>query len=161
VIPGDQNLGIFITLEQRSNETYQLTHPAAYLGGILRGALSVSVGDQAYITCPQTKLKAILNYHDEGWLGRSVNKVDGVIFRYDPDKEDKLRVKDVPDAEVLARLSGPWKEKIIFTLGPKPFVSRCLLLFAAIILCVKILIMDSCRINTRPRSKLLCSTSLH
>lgn len=122
VMPGEHNLGIFITLEKRNNETYQLTHPAAHLGGLLRGALSVSVGDVAYITCPETKLKAILHYYDEGWLSRSTNKVDGVIFRYDPENDDKTRIRDVPDEDVLVRLSGAWKEKISFTMGPKPFV---------------------------------------
>ncbi|KIH93444.1 hypothetical protein SPBR_04191 [Sporothrix brasiliensis 5110] len=121
VMPGEHNLGIFITLEKRDNETYQLTHPAAHLGGLLRGALSVSVGDMAYITCPETKLKAILHYYDEGWLSRSTNMVDGVIFRYDPKNDDKMRIRDVPDEDVLVRLNGPWKEKITFTMGPKPF----------------------------------------
>ena len=37
VVAGAHNLGIFITLKNRDNEEYQLTHPAAYLGGILRG----------------------------------------------------------------------------------------------------------------------------
>lgn len=123
VSPGEHNLGIFITLERRDQETYQLTHPAAHLGGILRGALAVSVADVAYITCPKTKIKAILNYLEDGWLGRAQNKMEGIIFKYDPDKDDKTRIKDVPDADVLARLSGNWKDKIVFTLGPKPVVS--------------------------------------
>jgi hypothetical protein len=116
-------MGIFITLEKRDGETYQLTHPAAHLGGILRGALSVSVSEMAYITCPETKIKCILHYVEEGWLGRSTNKVDGVIFRYDPENDNKSRVQDVPDEDVLARLSGPWKERVFFTLGPKPVKS--------------------------------------
>ncbi|KAI1333737.1 hypothetical protein F5Y15DRAFT_326173 [Xylariaceae sp. FL0016] len=124
VSPGEHNLGIFITLEKRNNETYQLTHPAAHLGGILRGSLSVTVGDMAYITCPSTKLKAILNYVEEGWLGRAQNKVEGVIFKYDPEKDDKTRIKDVPDSDVVARLGGAWKDKIVFTLGPKPVDSH-------------------------------------
>ncbi len=123
VMPGEHNLGIFITVDKRDNETYQLTHPAAHLGGILRGALSVSVGDVAYVTCPKTKLKAILQYFDEGWLGRSTNKVEGIIFRYDPENDNKTKIKDVPEADILVRLSGPWKEKIVLTLGPKPVVS--------------------------------------
>lgn len=125
VSPGEHNLGIFITLEKRDNETYQLKHPAAHLGGILRGTLSVSVGDYAYITCTRTKLKAILHYVEEGWLGRAQNKVEGVIFKYDPDKDDKIRIKDVPDSDVVARLGGVWKDRIVFTLGPKPLVSSC------------------------------------
>lgn len=123
VMPGEHNLGIFITLERRGHETYQLTHPAAHLGGLLRGALSVSVGDVAYVTCPETRIKAILHYYEEGWLGRSTNKVEGVVFRYDPDKDDKTKIKDVPDDDVLIRLGGSWKERIIYTLGPKPVVS--------------------------------------
>ena len=123
VSPGEHNLGIFITLERRNNETYQLTHPAAHLGGILRGALAVSVADVAYITCPQTKMKVILNYLEDGWLGRAQNKVEGVIFKYDPEKDDKTKIKDIPDSDVLARLGGNWKDKIVFTLGPKPVVS--------------------------------------
>ncbi|KAK6953703.1 hypothetical protein Daesc_006008 [Daldinia eschscholtzii] len=124
VSPGEHNLGIFITLERRDNETYQLKHPAAHLGGILRGSLSVSVGDYAYITCPQTKLKTILHYIEDGWLGRAQNKMEGVIFKYDPDKDDKTRIKDVPDSDVVARLGGAWKDRIVFTLGPKPVDSH-------------------------------------
>lgn len=123
VMPGEHNLGIFITVERRDHETYQLTHPAAHLGGILRGALSVSVGDMAYVTCPETKLKAILRYYDDGWLGRTTNKVEGIIFRYDPEKDDKRQIQDVPEADILVRLGGPWKEKIVFTVGSKPLVS--------------------------------------
>lgn len=117
-------MGIFITLKNRDNETYRLTHPAAHLGGLLRGSLSVSVSEIAYFTCPQTKIKAILHYVEEGWLGRTTNKIDGVIFKYDPENDDKTRVQDVADEDVLARLSGPWREKVVFTLGPRPVVSN-------------------------------------
>ncbi|KAK4042964.1 hypothetical protein C8A01DRAFT_13434 [Parachaetomium inaequale] len=124
VMPGEHNLGIFITVERRDHETYQLTHPAAHLGGILRGALSVSVGDMCYITCPETKLKAILRYYDDGWLGRTTNKVEGIIFRYDPENDNKRQIQDVPEEDILVRLGGPWKEKIVFTLGSKPLASH-------------------------------------
>lgn len=122
VLPGEHNMGIFITLNGRDGETYQLTHPAAHLGGLLRGSLSVSVSEMAYFTCPKTKIKAILHYVEEGWLGRTTNKIDGVIFNYDPENDTKTRVQDVPDQDVLARLSGPWRERVIFTLGPRPVV---------------------------------------
>ncbi|KAI1324242.1 oxysterol-binding family protein [Xylariaceae sp. FL0255] len=124
VSPGEHNLGIFVTLERRDNETYQLTHPAAHLGGLLRGALSVSVSDLTYVTCAKTKLKAILHYVEDGWLGRAQNKVDGIIFKYDPDNDDKVRIRDVPDSDVIARLGGGWKDRIVFTLGPKPVESH-------------------------------------
>ncbi|KID78579.1 Oxysterol-binding protein-like protein 1 [Metarhizium brunneum] len=123
VLPGEHNMGIFITLDKHGGETYQLTHPAAHLGGLLRGALSVSVSEMAYITCPETKLKCILHYVEEGWLGRTTNKIDGVVFRYDPENDTKTRVQDVPDEDILIRLSGPWREKVVFSLGPKPMKS--------------------------------------
>jgi hypothetical protein len=119
VTPGEHNLGIFITIARRNNEQYQLTHPAANLGGLLRGSLNVTVGDICYVTCPLTKIKTILHYHEEGWLGKTQNKVEGVIFRYDPENDNKTRVKDVPDKDVLARVSGNWKDKLYFSLGPK------------------------------------------
>ncbi|PHH75894.1 hypothetical protein CDD80_1980 [Ophiocordyceps camponoti-rufipedis] len=123
VLPGEHNMGIFITLDRRGGETYQLTHPAAHLGGLLRGSLHVSVSEMAYISCPQTKIKVILHYVDEGWLGRTTNKIDGVIFKYDPENDDKNKVQDVPEKDILARLSGPWREKVVFTLGPRPVKS--------------------------------------
>ena len=45
VVPGNFNHGIFVTLHNHGNEEYQLTHPDAHLGGLLRGSLSVSVAD--------------------------------------------------------------------------------------------------------------------
>lgn len=122
VTPGEHNLGIFINLEKRDNEQYQLTHPAAHLGGLLRGSLSVTVGDICYVTCAKTKIKTILHYLEEGWLGKTQNKVDGVIFNYDPDNDNKTRVKDVPEKDILARITGNWKDKLYYSLAPK-FVS--------------------------------------
>lgn len=123
VTPGEHNLGIFITLAKRDNEQYQLTHPAAHLGGLLRGSLSVTVGDQCYITCAKTRIKTILHYIEEGWLGKTQNKVEGVIFRYDPENDNKNRIRDVPEKDILARISGNWRERLFFSLGPKSVCS--------------------------------------
>lgn len=119
VTPGEHNLGIFITIEKRDNEQYQLTHPAAHLGGLLRGSLNVTVGDQCYVSCPKTKIKTILHYKEEGWLGKTQNRVEGVIFRYDPENDNKTSIRDVPDKDVLARIQGNWREKVYFSLGAK------------------------------------------
>ncbi|PGH12558.1 hypothetical protein AJ79_04179 [Helicocarpus griseus UAMH5409] len=116
VSPGQHNLGIFVTLRERDNEEYQLTHPAAHLGGLLRGSLSITVADTCFITCAKTRIKAILQYLEEGWIGKAQNRVVGVIFRYDPENDDKTRIKDVPEADVLARIEGCWHEKISYTL---------------------------------------------
>jgi hypothetical protein len=121
VIAGAHNLGIFITLQNRDNEEYQLTHPAAYLGGLLRGSLSVSVADSCFVTCAKTKTKVILEYMEEGWLGRSQNKVQGVIFKYDPGNDTKTKIKEVSDKDVLARIEGSWQDKVYYTLGNQPF----------------------------------------
>jgi hypothetical protein len=123
VTAGEHNLGIFITLHKRDDEQYQLTHPAAHLGGLLRGSLSVTVGDQCYVTCPKTKLKTILHYQEEGWLGKTQNKVEGIVFHYDPENDDKVRLRDVPEKDIVARLSGNWRERTYFSLGLKPIVS--------------------------------------
>ncbi|KAF2838538.1 hypothetical protein M501DRAFT_1004285 [Patellaria atrata CBS 101060] len=117
VVPGAHNLGIFITLTKRDNEEYQLTHPAAHLGGLLRGSLSVSVADTCFITCAKTRIKIILQYMEEGWLGRSQNRVEGVVFTYDPENDNITKLKDVPTKDVLARIDGSWMEKIFYTLG--------------------------------------------
>jgi hypothetical protein len=116
VTPGQYNTGIWVTLHNRGDEEYQLTHPTANLGGLLRGSLSVSVADICYITCPKTKIKAILHYLEEGWVGKSKNAVIGVVFRYDPSNDKYTRVKDVPEKDVLARVEGCWQEQIYYTI---------------------------------------------
>lgn len=115
VSPGQHNLGIFINIKKRDDEEYQLTHPSAHLGGLLRGALSISVSDTCYLVCPKTGIKVILQYLEEGWLGRAQNKVEGMIFRYDPDRDTTKRIKDVPESEVFGRINGSWHGKIYYT----------------------------------------------
>lgn len=85
------------------------------------GNLSVSVADTCFVTCPKTKMKAILQYMEEGWLGKSQNRMQGVIFKYDPDNDDKTRIKDVSDSDVVARVEGCWHEQIYWTKGSKAF----------------------------------------
>jgi oxysterol-binding protein-related protein 9/10/11 len=116
VTPGAHNLGIFINLAQRDNEEYQLTHPSAQLGGILRGALSISVSDVCFVTCPKTRIKVILHYIEEGWLGKSQNRVQGVMFRYDPANDKYSRIKDVPPNDILVNIVGCWQEQVYYSL---------------------------------------------
>ncbi|KAL4907612.1 hypothetical protein BDW74DRAFT_110948 [Aspergillus multicolor] len=116
VTPGQHNLGIFIIISTRDDEEYQLTHPAANLGGLLRGALSISVADTCYIVCPKTGIKVILQYLEEGWISRAQNKVEGLIFRYDPNRDTITRIKDVPEGDILAKISGSWHGQMYYTL---------------------------------------------
>ncbi|KAF3924171.1 hypothetical protein AA313_de0209750 [Arthrobotrys entomopaga] len=118
VAPGNHNLGIFINIHQKdgSDEVWNLTHPAAHLGGFISGALSITVQDVCYITCPKRKLKVILHYLDEPWVGRSKYKVEGVIFNYDPEDDTITRVRDVPEKDVKARIDGSWVSELYYTL---------------------------------------------
>lgn len=115
VTPGIYNQGIFITLGQR-NEEYQLTHPAAALGGLLRGSLYISVADTCSVTCAETRLKCLLTYVEESWFGKAQNRVHGLIFRYDPSDDKYTRVKDVPDKDILCKIEGCWQEQIYYTI---------------------------------------------
>lgn len=137
VTPGAHNLGIFVTVHGRGDEEYQLTHPAAQLGGLLRGSPSVTVADTCYITCPQTRMKVILNYLEEGWLSKTQNKVVGVIYKYDPESDRRTRIKDVPQQDVLATLEGCWHQQVCFTVTgstvwSKPFLLKGPVLIASV-----------------------------
>ncbi len=68
-----------------------------------------------------TRLKAILHYMEEGWLGKAQNRLQGVIFKYDPNNDNKARVKDVSDSDIVGRVEGCWHEQVYFTRGSKPF----------------------------------------
>ena len=47
--------------------------------------------------------------------------MQGVLFKYDPDNDNKTRTKDVPEADIIGRVEGCWQEQIYFTPGSKPF----------------------------------------
>ena len=117
VIPGEFNKGIFIRLHRRDDEEYQLTHPAAYLGGFIKGNLNITVTDTCYITCPKTGIKVILQYKEEGYFGKTMNKVEGVVYKCDVEKDNTTRIKDVPDDKILGRIDGNWREKVYFSPG--------------------------------------------
>ncbi|KAI7297521.1 hypothetical protein KC315_g18425 [Hortaea werneckii] len=121
VTPGQYNQGIFVTLHRRDNEEYQLTHPAAFLGGFLRGNLYVSVADTCFITCAKNGIKVILHYLEEGYFGKTQNKVEGVVYKCDVEKDKTTKIKDVPDKDVLGRVDGCWIDKVWFSYGPTEF----------------------------------------
>ncbi|KAK3115424.1 hypothetical protein LTR53_005226 [Teratosphaeriaceae sp. CCFEE 6253] len=120
VTAGQYNQGIFVNLHNRANEEYQMTHPAAYLGGFLRGNLYVSVADTCFITCEKTGIKVILEYMEEGYFGKTQNKVIGVIYKCDVTKDRTTRIKDVKD-DILARVDGTWTDKVYCSLGSADF----------------------------------------
>ncbi|OSD08767.1 hypothetical protein PYCCODRAFT_1448910 [Trametes coccinea BRFM310] len=121
VMPGSFNKGIFvrITGEPGEGEMYHITHPVASVNGLLRGSFYVTVGDTTIITCSGgadgQKLRAIIEYKEESWLGRAQFQCEGVIHTYDPNEsvhEEWTRVKHVPRDRVLAVFDGCWRHKI-------------------------------------------------
>lgn len=124
VTPGNFNQGIFIKLKKRDGEEYQLTHPAAYLTGFLRGpsGLYVSVADVCTITCAKTGLKTFLQYHEEGYFGKAQNRVEGVVYRPTDMKSDPVtKLKDVPKEQIVGRIEGVWTEKVWYSPGNTEF----------------------------------------
>ena len=88
---------------------------------VAAGSLYISVADTCFVTCKKTKLKAILHYLDEGWVGKAQNKMQGVIYKYDPESDSRTKIKEVPESDIVARLEGCWQEQIYFTRGSKSF----------------------------------------
>lgn len=122
VTPGQFNQGIFIKLKNRDNEEYRLTHPAAFLGGFLRGNLYVTVADVCTITCEKTGLKTMLHYLEEGYFGKTQNKVEGIIYKpTSPSCDNLTRLKEIPTSQILGRIEGVWTEKIYYTPGSTEF----------------------------------------
>ncbi|CAG8700230.1 12445_t:CDS:2, partial [Racocetra persica] len=107
--PGDQNKGIYINLAKRDNEEYLLTHPVASIQGWLKASLYIVVGESCIVTCPKTKLKAILEYKEERWIGKPKFAIEGKIFRYDPHNDDIKKLKNIDDKDVVAEISGSWR----------------------------------------------------
>jgi hypothetical protein len=120
VTPGEYNEGIFVNLD-KWGETYKLTHPAAYLGGFLRGNLNITVADTCFVSCAKTGIKVILHYVEEGYFGKTQNKVEGVVYRCDIEKDRTTRIKDVSDKDVIGRIEGDWKDKVYYAHGAADF----------------------------------------
>ena len=121
VMPGSFNKGIFvrITGEPGAGETYHITHPIASVNGLLRGSFYVTVGDSTIITCSGgkdgQKLRAVIEYKEESWLGKAHFLLEGVIHTYDPKEtvhEEWTRVKHVPKDRVLAVFDGSWRGRV-------------------------------------------------
>lgn len=62
----------------------------------------------------QDKLyRAIITYGEESWISKPKFLVEGVIYEVDSDASAAYtKIKQVPEAAVVARLKGSWKGKI-------------------------------------------------
>ncbi|OXG83936.1 hypothetical protein C348_02476 [Cryptococcus neoformans Gb118] len=125
--PGSSNKGIFVRIVRDGpgqNEEYQITHPAAAVNGILKGSYYGTISDVVQITCrggakTTTKLKALLDYKEESWLGKPKFLVDGIIYRYTVGNEEEegwTKAKQVPADKVVGYLEGCWMKQIRYKL---------------------------------------------
>ncbi|KAG8826905.1 hypothetical protein FRC19_006778 [Serendipita sp. 401] len=117
--PGSQNKGIFlkITKGHGAGETYWITHPTACVNGILRGSFYATITESTTITCTGPsgeKLRAIIEYKDEPWLGAPRFLLEGVIYKYTEGSEQETwtKVKQVPRDLVVATFEGCWRKII-------------------------------------------------
>ncbi|VDB87927.1 unnamed protein product [Peniophora sp. CBMAI 1063] len=119
--PGPLNKGVFINIgeaaEHGAGEQYHITHPSAVVNGLLRGNLWVSMCESTVVKCSggagATQLRAVLEYKEEGWLGKAQYAVEGVVFTYSEDEDATVsewtKVKHVPRERVIAELEGSWR----------------------------------------------------
>ncbi|KAI5121130.1 hypothetical protein M0805_002802 [Coniferiporia weirii] len=125
VAPGAQNKGIFVQLtdDPGKGEQYRVTHPIAMVNGLLRGSFYVTVGESTIITCSGTdgeekgkeRLRAILEYKEEPWIGSPRFAVEGVIHTYcegETAHEEWTKVKHVPPSVAQAYLDGSWRGRV-------------------------------------------------
>lgn len=75
------------------------------------------VEDTSFITCYTTKIRVILQYIGDSWLGKPKHRVEGVIYRYDDATENLDKIRDVPAKAVLARIEGSWMSQLFYTLN--------------------------------------------
>ncbi|KAF8341886.1 hypothetical protein F5887DRAFT_975443 [Amanita rubescens] len=121
VAPGQYNQGIYLNLTGGfgEGESYHITHPVAYVNGILRGSFYITVGESTIITCTGYKgrrgFRVIIEYKEESWLGKPHFLLEGVIhtvFDGETHHEEWTKVKHVPTARIVAVFDGSWRGKI-------------------------------------------------
>ncbi|PCH44808.1 hypothetical protein WOLCODRAFT_105705 [Wolfiporia cocos MD-104 SS10] len=121
IVPGTFNKGLFVRLTggPGAGETYHITHPIGSVNGMFRGSFYITMGEATIIECSggegDEKLRAIIEYKEESWLGRAHFLVEGVIHTYTPGEtrhQEWTRVKHVPRDRVLATVDGSWKHRI-------------------------------------------------
>lgn len=100
-------------------QEYQITHPGAQVNGILKGSYYGTMSDQISVTVRggdgATRLRCLIDYKDESWIGKPRFLLDGVVYRYttgDETAESWTKPKQVPSDKVVAHLEGNWMRQI-------------------------------------------------
>ncbi|BEI91296.1 uncharacterized protein CcaverHIS019_0401160 [Cutaneotrichosporon cavernicola] len=120
--PGPQNKGLFVRILRDGpgkGEEYQITHPDAQVNGILKGSYYGTMSDVISVTCrggsAKTRLRVLVEYKEESWIGRPRFALEGVIYRYDEgdvNAESWTKVKQVPSDKVVGHIEGNWMKTI-------------------------------------------------
>ncbi|KAJ3194177.1 hypothetical protein HK101_003341 [Irineochytrium annulatum] len=121
---GEYNHGVYINLEKRGHEEYNMTYPWASINGWITGKPFICVSETSVTVCPKTKLKCVVLYKDEPFFGSPKFAVEGKVFRYDPEADAKMtdkerkhaeRLDKIPEADVVATIRGAWNGQIYTT----------------------------------------------
>ncbi|KAF7348577.1 hypothetical protein MVEN_01375300 [Mycena venus] len=121
VSPGGYNKGIYVNITggPGEGEQYNITHPIAFVNGLLRGSFYVTVGESTIISCTSTagkqRFRAIIEYKEESWLGRAHFLCEGVVHTIvegETQHNEWTKIKHVPQARVVAVFDGSWRGRI-------------------------------------------------
>lgn len=171
---GPRNRGVFLKLlpsakgHEAPGERYRITHPAASINGLLRGSLWTSMCESTVIDqyggtrstdrsdgTGGMRLRALIEYKEEGWISKPKYALEGVIYEYDwprvpagasdeddvPDGEEcgppyYTKVRQVPEDKVVATFEGQWNGRITFRLKDDKAPQVRSLLFLLIFFCI-------------------------
>lgn len=91
------------------------------MNGILKGSYYGTMSDIVSVTvrggASKTKLRTLIEYKEESWLGKPRFALEGVIYRTTEDDADKYKkLKSVPSDKVVAHLEGNWMRQIRYRL---------------------------------------------
>ncbi|KAK7046900.1 hypothetical protein R3P38DRAFT_2876652 [Favolaschia claudopus] len=121
VSPGGYNKGIYVNITggPGEGEQYNITHPIAFVNGLLRGSFYVTISDSTIISCTSTagkqRFRAIIEYKEESWLGKAHFLCEGVVHTIvegETQHNEWTKVKHVPPARVVAVFDGSWRGRI-------------------------------------------------
>ncbi|KXN73481.1 oxysterol-binding protein-like protein [Conidiobolus coronatus NRRL 28638] len=126
VEPGSTAKGIYITL-QNHGEEYHISHPSGQIQGILTGSPNLAYQESYVISCPQTKLRAFIEFKPERWIGKSRYLIEGKVFNFEPTYESSKTEPDMPpssfklsqvkDEHTLVNFWGSWRSKVFYNHG--------------------------------------------
>ncbi|KAJ7794643.1 hypothetical protein B0H14DRAFT_2922613 [Mycena olivaceomarginata] len=121
VSPGGHNKGMYVKITggHGAGEQYNITHPIAFVNGLLRGSFYVTVAESTVISCTSTagkqRFRAIIEYKEESWLGRAHYLCEGVVHTIvegETQHNEWTKIKHVPQARVVAVFDGSWRGRI-------------------------------------------------